>query len=257
MPLRATTRCVRLSTDLCAASCHSAASFRSTVLRNADSIHKVLGMTSGPVIVNRVEPISRDVSDGLMAAAVAQGDHQAFELLFHLYYNRLCVFAEAQVRSSVIAEELVEDVFCWIWEHRSNWGSQVTGSGVKPYLYAAVRNRALRHLARQQVATREYMLAESRADSLGTGAAAPPLDEAVETNEFVRAVERAVAELPPRCRQVFALHRQHELSYAEIAHIMGISIRTVENQLAKALKTLRVVLAAWGPRPDPVSLPRD
>jgi RNA polymerase sigma-70 factor (ECF subfamily) len=217
----------------------------------------VMAMTGEPVLLNGIEPIHRDTPDGALAAAVARGDERAFESLFHLYYSRLRVFAETQVRSSAIAEELVEDVFCWIWQHRSDWGSQVTGAGVRPYLYAAVRNRALRHLARQQVATREEKLAESQSYSLGTGMPSPLQQEAVEASEFASAVERAVAELPTRCRQAFTLHRYHELSYAEIAQVMGISVRTVENQLAKALKTLRMSLAAWRPAVDSVASRRD
>src|SRR5215470_5816535 len=147
----------------------------------------VMAMTGEPVVLNGIEPIHRDTPDGALAAAVARGDERAFESLFHLYYNRLCVFAETQVRSSAIAEELVEDVFCWIWQHRSDWGSHVTNGGVRPYLYAAIRNRALRHLARQQIANREQALAESLSRSPGTGAPSPLQQEALEANEFASA----------------------------------------------------------------------
>jgi RNA polymerase sigma-70 factor (ECF subfamily) len=217
----------------------------------------VIAMTGEPIVFDGIEPINRDAPDGALAAAVTRGDNRAFESLFHVYYDRLCAFAESQVRSSAIAEELVEDVFCWIWEHRADWGAQLAGGGVRPYLYAAVRNRALRYLARQQVARRERTLAESELSSLGMGAASPPQLDAVEASDFARAVERAVAGLPSRCREAFALHRHHELSYAEIARVMGISTRTVENHLAKALKTLRMSLAAWRPGADSIAARRD
>lgn len=169
-------------------------------------------------------------------------DEVAFERLFRTHYDALCIFAESYVRSAHVAEELVEDVFCWIWQHRAEW--QVRDD-VKAYLYGAVRNRALRVLARGRVAeqARDEALREQRTPGLGEPAPGP--EARVEASELARAVAGAVAGLPPKCRETYLLHRQHEMSYAEIAAVMGTSRKTVENQLARAVKALRLTLAAW------------
>src|SRR5687768_9374829 len=111
-----------------------------------------------PVAASSSAPASATPNgDDALAALIAAGEAGAFETLFKAYYNPLCVFAERYVRSAAIAEELVEDTFFWLWEHRADW--QVKPGGVKPYLYRAVRNRALRQLARGQVASREQEIA--------------------------------------------------------------------------------------------------
>ncbi len=172
------------------------------------------------------------------------GDETAFEALFRTYYNPLCIFAESYVHSAHLAEELVDDVFCWIWEHRTDWHVE---HGAKPYLYGAVRNRALKQIARSRMAAQIEEEAGREDRVLAMGRPPRPTDERVVTDEFARAVELAVASLPPRCRQAYVLHRQHDLTYNQIAELMGTSVKTVENQLARALKTLRMSLAAWKP----------
>lgn len=169
-------------------------------------------------------------------------DEASFERLFRTHYDALCIFAESYVRSAHVAEELVEDVFCWIWEHRAEW--QVRDD-VKAYLYGAVRNRALRVLARGRVSERVHDEARRDQRVLAMSEPGSGPDAETETRELVQAVSHAVAGLPPKCRQTYLLHRQHEMSYAEIASVMGISTKTVENQLARAVKALRLTLAAW------------
>jgi len=175
---------------------------------------------------------------------IRAGEVEAFEALFRTYYNSLCVFAEGYVRSPDVAEELVDDIFCRIWERRADW--QVT-HGVRAYLYASVRNRALNSIARERVALEAGERADREDVAIAMGQAEPSPEDRVAATELEAAVKRAWAALPPRCHQTYLLHRQHGMSYAEIASIMGISIKTVENQLARALKALRMSLAAWIP----------
>lgn len=183
-------------------------------------------------------------ADDTLVPRIVAGDAQAFETLFHAYYNALCIFAESYVHSAHLAEELVEDVFCWVWEHHAEW--QVR-DGVKAYLYSAVRNRALHQLARHRVAHRAHEQIDWEEQALGMSAPMLGAQAQIEVGEFAHAVERAVAVLPVRCRQAFDLHRRHEMTYAEIAAVMEVSVKTVENHLARAVKALRMSLAAWRP----------
>jgi RNA polymerase sigma-70 factor (family 1) len=159
-------------------------------------------------------------------------DESAFEQVFRAYSDRLCAFAAQYLGSSEAAEEVVEDVFLNIWRARNTW--LVTGS-LKSYLYTATRNQALNVLKRQGVERRHLDMVAANPDKPHSA----PADADLVAEDFRRAAERVIAALPDRCREVFLLHRQHDLSYAEIAAAMDITVKTVENQLGRALKLLR------------------
>lgn len=200
-------------------------------------------------------PIRRGISDGdasrldhTLVERVRAGDEVAFETLFRTYFAPLASLAHTYVRSREIAEELVQDVLLRVWEGRATW--EVHGT-LRVYLYAAVRHRAINHLRKRRVADRVDRAAADAASDDGVGwggafaALAPPPDAALETTELEAAVERAIAELPERCRETFVLSRRHELGQAEIAAVMGTSIKTVQAQMYKARQVLRRRLAAW------------
>jgi len=140
------------------------------------------------------------------------------------------------VRSRAVAEELVQDVMLELWKRRETLAEE---SSPQAYLFQATRNRALNHIR------------HARIERLGEPHATRP--EAVDSTahslvveeEMHVAVKKAVDRLPDRCREVFVLSRTHGLKYAEIATALGISIKTVEAQMGKALKTLREELAPW------------
>jgi RNA polymerase sigma-70 factor (ECF subfamily) len=167
---------------------------------------------------------------------VQNGDEEAFERMFRAYYPRLCRFAAEYVDSSNRARDLVQDVFLRIWERRREWTLR---RSLKAYLYRAVRNRALnvvRHRDTKQEAEADL---EYRTDGRDRRTAA----DAVHAGALSTEVEEAIAALPERRRIAFLLHRRHGLTYKEIARAMGITPKTVENQIGRALKALREDLA--------------
>jgi len=182
------------------------------------------------------------IQDNDILSRIRTGEEAAFEVLFKEHYAGLCVFATRILESRAVAEETVQDVFLRLWERRNEW--ETTGS-VSAYLYAAVRNRAFNRV-RQNRAQDEW-----RARVVRDHAAEPRLvessaaDESVRADELAAAIERAIGELPPRCREAFVLRRQHHLSYIEIARVMNIAPKTVEIQIGTALKSLRGKLADW------------
>jgi len=192
------------------------------------------------VLPRRRAGVSSD--DRMLLAQMRAGEGDAFAALFSRYYDALCAFATGYTASRAEAEEVVEDVFVRLWELREQLEVR---ESFKSYLYTATRNRALNRVRDERAEGRR--LDEARFDSvpLGMGQPTPSLDEEVEAGEFARAVARAVEQLPPRARQVFLLHRQHGLTYAEIAAALEISPKTVENLLGRALKHLRVRLAPF------------
>jgi RNA polymerase sigma-70 factor (ECF subfamily) len=199
--------------------------------------------TDGIPTADGGDPSPGGSPDQRLAAAIQAGDEASFETLFRTYARRLYLFAEGYVKSAEVAEDLVADVFVRIWERR---GELELRSTWQSYLYTATRNRALTHLEHLRVMRRAHAVAEDDRPP-GLGAPTPAADAGVHVRELEEAVERAIALLPERTREAFVLHRQHGLSYAEVARTMGIAPRTVEVLIRRALKTLRTQLVGFLP----------
>lgn len=175
-----------------------------------------------------------------LIARIRAGDEAAFSDLFHRHYRALRIYAARINGKPGTSEEIVQQIFYRIWVNRERL--VLTGS-ITGYLYAAVRNYALNQRDREKSEQRWQQSVAIEQDSAPSHAEFA--DEEVIAAELAAAVDRAVAELPPRCREAFVLRRQHHLSYAEIARIMEISPKTVEVQIGNALKALRRSLAEW------------
>ncbi|MGH7718894.1 MAG: RNA polymerase sigma-70 factor [Gemmatimonadaceae bacterium] len=160
---------------------------------------------------------------------IRQGDEVAFEALFRAFAPGLCAFIARYVGSRAIAEELVQDLFLSLWRKRSEL---VVRQAVTTYLFTAARNRALNYLGRERTA-KQWRASLRRADD--PDPSAPSEGELLEMLELQDAIER----LPARCRLIFTLNRQQEMTYGEIATSLGLSIKTVETQMGRALKALR------------------
>jgi len=164
-------------------------------------------------------------------APIAAGDRQAFEVLFRAHYRALCAFAVGYLKDTDKAEDQVQDLFFRLWLDRAK--VNVTTS-VKAYLYASVRNRCLNAV---KSGAKVRALNEEVDDRL-------EVDERTEDEhtERIARVQAAVESLPEERRKVFKLSRYEGLKYHEIAARLGISVKTVENQMGSALKTLRTEL---------------
>lgn len=186
--------------------------------------------------------VSADARDRVWAAAIRAGDASAFEALFRAYKNDLVAFVTSIVNSRETAQEIVQDLFLRIWQQRELW--EVSGA-VNTYLFRAARNRAINHLRHQRIETRfqERITQGSRADLHGSPPG--PTDERAHVSDMAAAVERAVNDLPDRCREVFRLRRYHHLSNAETAAVLDIAVSTVEVQMTRAISFLRKRLASF------------
>jgi len=162
---------------------------------------------------------------------------ETIEALFREYFAGLCDFVLTYVESPEVARDLVQDLFLDLWARHEEGRLPPITSG---YLYTAARNRALKHLRHQGIVRRwrERMAREPER-------VAPAVDEEVMAESLAEAIERAVAQLPEKRRQIFLLSREQDLSYTAIAEVLGISVKTVENQMARALKTLREQLLPY------------
>ena len=141
--------------------------------------------------------------------------------MFDRYYAPLCRFAEFWLRDRASAEEVVLDVYTHVWQHAAE-------------LRITVRNRALNRL-------RDDRFSYIPFEELGEVFASPESLQ-IETDEITQLVAEAVSQLPGRCRDIFLKSRNEQLSNAEIAAEMHISVKTVEAQMSKALRRLRGLL---------------
>lgn len=171
-----------------------------------------------------------------LLARLRQGDAAAFDAIFRTWYGPLVGTAERMLRDRAVAEELVQDVMLELWRRRETLAAD---GSAQAYLFQATRNRVLNHLRHRKIEQR------SEPEILADSSPSLPADAVAAEGELDIAVQRAVQSLPDRCREVFELSRVHGLKYAEIARQLGISVKTVEAQMGKALRTLRERLAPW------------
>ena len=174
-----------------------------------------------------------------LIASLKAGNITAFEMLFRTYYQPLCNYAYTFVADRDEAEEIVQTTFLNVWEKRE---SLAIHTAVKPYLYAMVRNACLNVIKhekiRQQHAAVEMAMAERSVESVA---------RTIVASELESRIYEAMDKLPEACRMVFKLSRFEELKYAEIAAQLNISIKTVENQMGKALRIMRDQLKEYLP----------
>ena len=186
-----------------------------------------------------MEPKTVDLPGDQLLVTLQAGDITAFEMIFKTYYQPLCNYAYSFVHDRDEAEEIVQATFLSVWEKKDNL---TIHTGVKPYLYAMVRNAALNVLKhekiKQQHATVELAVAERSTESV---------TRTVMASELEDRIYKALNKLPEQCRLVFKLSRFEELKYAEIAEQLNISVKTVENQMGKALKIMREQLKDYLP----------
>jgi len=160
-----------------------------------------------------------------------------FDALVREEYARLAELAAILLGSRADAEDIVQDVLLAVWRLRARFDFE----DPRPYLVRAVRNRALSRRRQRAFRTRWLQLLHLSAPS----AAAPEGDPAV-CDDTARALDSALASLPPRCREVFVLQRVNGLSYAQIATTLGIAPKTVENLMGRALQRLRKAMQESG-----------
>lgn len=164
-------------------------------------------------------------------------DDQAFEQLFKAHYRGLHAYANTILRDEDLAEEMVQGMFLKFWEKRELLNIQ---SSIKAYLYRSVYNDSMNYLKHQKIKTKYQDFTLHSMDT-----SHEPASAKVELSQLEMKLKEALNELPENCRTIFQMSRFEELKYREIAAQLGLSIKTVENQMGKALRILRLKLADY------------
>ena len=159
-------------------------------------------------------------------------DQQAYKLLFTALYPYLYPFARAIVKTKEPAEELVSDVFIKVWEKRKELGKI---ENLKLYLYVATRHVALNYLEKEKRKPTNPIDYFQHAELISVHL---DPEQLLITADMMALLRKAVDQLPPKCKVIFKLVKEDGLKYKEVAEILGISVKTVENQLAIALHKL-------------------
>jgi len=155
---------------------------------------------------------------------------KAMEIIYSDYYNYLCHATYKILNDSVSTEDIVQDVLMEIWKKKDTLNITIS---LKAYMRRASINKALNYLRSKR------MQFEDDDKYTETFIATDDSHQALEYSEFSDMIDGSIESLPEKCRLVFSLSRFEGMTYQQIADKLEISIKTVENQISKALKILR------------------
>ena len=210
---------------------------------NAVGLYIMLVMPS----VNELREIQRRIA--------VYDDEKAYKELFFIFYKALTQFAFSFVKSREMAEEIVSDVFINIWKGRKHLEEI---ENLKTYLYISTKNISLKYLLKQHKSV--AIAIDSLTVELESKDIHP--EQMMITADMMNKISEAVNQLPPRCKLVYKFIKEDGLRYKEVAAILNISVKTIDNQLAIALKKIGAAINVnlkkrstelSQPRPPPTS----
>ena len=164
--------------------------------------------------------------------AFTQSPNEGFEGLFRLYYKPLCSHTLRFVYRQDVAEDIVSEVFYQFWKSGGYSSIQNT---YRAYLYAAVRHRAYNYLRDELTASRIPL------DAVMLTTAEESPQTIIEYDETVQRIEKIIHELPTQCQRVFLMSRFESRKNQEIADELGLSLKTIEAHISRALRQLRQI----------------
>ena len=196
-------------------------------------------MTEAVLSGARYQTVRMQVQEPSAIPLAFNGEGQTFEKLFKTHFKSLYAYAYTIVKDEMAAEEMVQNVFFKIWEKKGGLDIQ---SPALAYLYKSVYHESLNYLKHQKVkaAYQAHTVYQMKNQS-------DHASKKIMLSELEQQINKALDELPEQCRTIFQMSRFEELKYQQIADRLGLSIKTVENQMGKALKILRLKLVDYLP----------
>ena len=185
--------------------------------------------------MNKTNPLNNTSVHELQQRIAEYEDVAAYKKLFFHFFQPLKSFSYSITKSKETAEEVVSDIYIEIWARRKQLQEI---EDLKMYLYISVRNASLRRLKQTQK-TSVLSLDDLEVEFASND---PDAENNIITNELAEKIERAIESLPQQCKIIFKLAKQDKLKYKEIAQLLNISVKTIDNQLSTALKKIASVL---------------
>lgn len=167
-----------------------------------------------------------------------EGDIDSFKYFFDRYYFDLCNFVNIYLHDQIMSEEIVQDIFVYFWENK---GKLKISKSVKSFLFSATKFKSL-NLLRDNKTKRKIVEKIGKAKQEQSS---EQDNSYIDTDEFKKILDSAIDHLSPKCKEIFLLSKQNNLTNKEIAVQLDISIKTVENQMTIALKRLREYLTPY------------
>lgn len=171
----------------------------------------------------------------LFGKMTTENDQLAFRQFYDHFFLTLFRFTCSLTRNREVAEEITHDVFVQCWQKRHELGGV---RNPQVYLFVAARNRVIDHSRRLSAFPSLPLGQDEEMMQLS-----PDPEQLFITAEMMGKMEEAISELPPKCREVFVLVKQYGLRYKEVAAILDLSVKTVENQLAIAIRKLTAAVS--------------
>lgn len=169
--------------------------------------------------------------DKTLVLKISQNDYVAFKSVFNKYYKDLVIRSNQILRDEQLSKDAAQEVFLELWKNRNKLPNSIV---LEPYLRRSVINRSLN-------------IIKSRSHHMGAGPKPLTLvkekrlqpDEESELKELKQVITKCINNLPEKCRIVYMMCRQEGQTHKQVAEQLGISTKTIENQITKALKMLR------------------
>ncbi|AOM80835.1 RNA polymerase sigma factor [Pedobacter steynii] len=174
------------------------------------------------------------LNDGELAILLQQGDRAAFTEIYSRYKYLLYLHAYKRLRNADEAEDIIHDLFAVLWNNRDSFVLKTHLSG---YLYTAVRNRIFKFMAHKDIES-SYISSffETAKNTVNI------TDHLVRENQMAILIEKEIAALPLKMREIFEMSRKQHLSHKEIADQLQLSEQTVSKQVSNALRILKAKL---------------
>ncbi|WP_029905349.1 RNA polymerase sigma factor [Prevotella sp. 10(H)] len=178
---------------------------------------------------------NRSEKDYDLINAISNGDYLSYNQLFMYYYNPLCRYAFSIIKSKTDAEDIVQELFLNIWNNRKRLEIY---TNVSSYLYSAIRNMTLNYIRDNN---KNKIPLENIQDIENTSE-----EQFLEQEEFRKALNDCIKELPQRCREVLILQRVKGLRQKEISEKLNISIKTIKNQIWISMQRIKICIGLKG-----------
>ena len=169
--------------------------------------------------------------DELVHRIASEDDPAAYRTLFELYYERLSRFAYTILHTKESAEEIVSDLFLKLWINRKTLTSI---ENKHLYLYISIKNLCINQLSKEK-RNRVFPLEDCKVDIKSIYF---DPEQLMITAEMIKRIQQAIRQLPPRCQIIFKLIKEDGLKYREAAELLGLSEKTIENQMTIALRKI-------------------
>ena len=175
-------------------------------------------------------------TDETLLSLVADGDKEAFTMLYRRYWESLFVSAARALRSKTDAADLVQDIFLSIWNRRNDL--RITGS-LAAYLQTSVRYKVIKYIEKN-ITRRDYLVLITE---VLVNYQAPDAESQLQIKELQNVIQSAVEQMPNKMREVYQLSRKHHLSHKEIAERLAISDETVKKHIQHALQIIKTAIS--------------